>query len=66
MKAFKAPKGAVKIGIGSRESLPAGAQEVKIFMESGNPMIYIVPVSEMNDCSVKDQIEFEDIFKIDF
>lgn len=54
MKAFKAPKGAVKIGIGSRESLPAGAQEVKIFMESGNPMIYIVPVSEMNDCPVKD------------
>lgn len=47
MKYFEAPKGAVKFKIGDMEHLPINAEEIKLFMISGDPSIYIVPVSEM-------------------
>lgn len=42
-----APKGAVKFGYGSFENLPHDAEEVKLFMRPGDPMIYIVPVDDI-------------------
>lgn len=47
MKYFKAPKGNVKFKIGSIENLPYDAEEIKLYMISGDPSIYIVPVSEI-------------------
>ena len=47
MKYFKVPKGNVKFKIGSIESLPYDAEEIKLYMISGDPSIYIVPVSEI-------------------
>jgi hypothetical protein len=47
MENFVAPKGAVKFKIGSMEYLPINAEEVKLYMVSGDPAIYIVPISEM-------------------
>ena len=48
MKYFKAPKGNVKFKIGSIENLPYDAEEIKLYMISGDPSIYIVPVSEIH------------------
>ena len=47
MENFVAPKGAVKFKIGSMEYLPINAEEVKLYMVSGEPSIYVVPISEM-------------------
>ena len=47
MRYFKAPKGDVKFKIGSIENLPYEAEEIKLYMVSGDPAIYIVPVSEI-------------------
>ena len=47
MRYFKAPKGDVKFKIGSIENLPYNAEEIKLYMVSGDPSIYIVPVSEI-------------------
>lgn len=47
MRYFKAPKGDVKFKIGSIENLPYDAEEIKLYMVSGDPAIYIVPVSEI-------------------
>ena len=47
MENFVAPKGAVKFKIGSIEQLPINAEQVKLYMVSGDPAIYIVPISEM-------------------
>ena len=61
MKYFKAPYGAVKFKIGSMEYLPQEAEEIKLFMVSGDPAIYIVPISEINnDSDIK--IEKEGIY----
>lgn len=61
MRYFKAPHGDVKFKIGSKENLPIEAEEVKLFMVSGDPSIYIVPISEMgNDLDIK--IEEEGIY----
>lgn len=38
MKAFKVP--AVKFKIGSIENLPYEAEEIKLFMVSGDPSVY--------------------------
>ena len=47
MKNFQAPKDAVKFKIGSIERLPYDAEQVEIYMVSGDPSIYIVPISEI-------------------
>ena len=47
MRYFKAPYGEVKFKIGSKEYLPIEAEEIKLFMVSGDPAIYIVPISEI-------------------
>ncbi|MBQ9100160.1 MAG: hypothetical protein IJY54_02110 [Paludibacteraceae bacterium] len=61
MRYFKAPYGEVKFKIGSKEYLPVEAEEIKLFMVSGDPAIYIVPISEMgNDLDIK--IEEEGIY----
>ena len=66
MKVFKAPKGNVKFKIGDMEHLPYQAEEIKLFMVSGDPSIYIVPISEipMQYSKIDSKIEdnFEEIF----
>lgn len=47
MKNFKMPKGSVKFKIGSIEQLPYDAEQVELYMVSGDPSIYIVPISEI-------------------
>lgn len=70
MRVFKAPKGAVKFKIGSIENLPYEAEEIHLFMVSGDPSIYIVPVSEIpaqytkTDSKIEDS--FEEVSLIDF
>lgn len=46
MEIFKMPKGNVRFAMGSEDKLPIDAEEVKLFMVSGNPIVYVVPVSE--------------------
>lgn len=46
MEVFKMPKGAVKFAMGSQDKLPIDAERVELYMVSGNPTIYIVPISE--------------------
>lgn len=70
MKVFKAPKGSVKFKIGSIEHLPYEAEEIKLFMVSGDPSIYIVPISEIpiqyskTDSKIEDSCE--EISLVDF
>lgn len=71
MKAFKAPKGAVQFKIGSIEKLPYEAEEIKLYMVSGDPCIYIVPISEIPTQYTKTNLKieenvFEEISLIDF
>lgn len=65
MRVFKAPKGAVKFKIGSIENLPYEAEEIKLFMVSGDPSIYIVPISEIPFQYEKNDLKIEEPF-IDF
>lgn len=44
---MKIPKGAVKFGYGKFENLPVDAEEIKLYMRPGDPMIYIVPISDI-------------------
>ena len=44
---MKMPKGTVRFAYGKFENLPEGAEEIKLFMIPGEPIIYIVPISEM-------------------
>lgn len=53
MRYFKAPKGGVKFKIGSIDGIPQEAEEIKLFMVSGDPSIYIVPISEMNNSEIE-------------
>lgn len=70
MKVFKAPKGNVKFKIGDIEHLPYEAEEIKLFMVSGDPSIYVVPISEIpmqyskTDSKIEDN--FEEISLVDF
>lgn len=57
MRYFKAPKGDVKFKIGSIENLPYEAEEIKLYMVSGDPAIYIVPVSEIPYAYIKTEEE---------
>ena len=63
MKVFKAPKGAVKFKIGSIENLPYEAEEIKLYMVSGDPSIYIVPISEIPMQYSKTDSKIEDDFE---
>lgn len=47
MKNFQIPKGAVKFKMGSIENLPYEAEQVELYMVSGDPSIYVVPISEI-------------------
>ena len=44
MTGFEMPKGAVKFAIGSYDKLPEDVVEVKIYMRSGDPKLYMVPI----------------------
>ena len=44
---MKRPKGPVRFAYGKFEDLPEDAEEIKLFMIPGEPIIYIVPISEM-------------------
>jgi hypothetical protein len=63
MKVFKAPKGAVQFKIGSMDKLPYEAEEIKLYMVSGDPSIYIVPISEIPVQYIKTNSKIEDVFE---
>lgn len=46
MEGFKIPKGAVKFAMGSYDKLPEDVVEVKVYMRSGDPKMYIVPIQK--------------------
>ena len=46
MEGFEIPKGAVKFAMGNYNNLPKDAVEVKIYMRSGDPKMYIVPIQK--------------------
>lgn len=41
------PKGKVRFAYGRFDDLPYGAEEVKIFMVPGDPILYVVPVGNI-------------------
>ena len=46
MEGFEIPKGAVKFAMGNYNNLPKDAVEVKVYMRSGDPKMYIVPIQK--------------------
>ena len=46
MEGFEMPKGTVKFAMGSYDKLPDDTVEVKIYMRSGDPKMYIVPIQK--------------------
>lgn len=46
MEGFEIPKGRIMFAMGSYNNLPEDAVEVKVYMRSGNPKIYMVPVQK--------------------
>ena len=46
MEGFEIPKGAVKFAMGSYDNLPKDVIEVKVYMRSGDPKMYIVPIQK--------------------
>ena len=44
---YQRPKGNVKFAYGRFDDLPYGAEEVKIFMVPGDPVLYVVPVGDI-------------------
>lgn len=54
MEGFERPKGAVKFVMGSYDNLPDDVVEVKVYMRSGDPKMYIVPIQKN-----KSKIEIE-------
>lgn len=44
MEGFEIPKGTVKFAMGSYDNLPDDVVEVKVYMRSGDPKMYIVPI----------------------
>lgn len=63
MESFKMPKGAVKFKIGSIENLPYEAEEIKLYMVSGDPSIYVVPISEIPTQYIKTNSKVENMFE---
>lgn len=56
---MKKPKGTVRFAYGKFENLPEDAEEIKLFMVPGEPIIYIVPISEMPESNQKIETEFD-------
>ena len=56
---MKMPKGAVRFAYGKFENLPKEAEEIKLFMIPGEPIIYIVPISEMPKLNQKLETKFD-------
>ena len=46
MEGFEIPKGAVKFAMGNYNNLPKDVVEVKVYMRSGDPKMYIVPIQK--------------------
>ena len=46
MEGFEIPKGAVKFAMGSYDNLPKDVVEVKVYMRSEDPKMYIVPIQK--------------------
>ena len=46
MEGFEIPKGAVKFAMGNYDNLPKDVVEVKVYMRSGDPKMYIVPIQK--------------------
>ena len=46
MEGFEIPKGAVKFAMGNYNNLPDDVVEVKVYMRSGDPKMYIVPIQK--------------------
>ena len=46
MEGFEIPKGAVKFAMCSYDKLPENVVEVKVYMRSGDPKMYIVPIQK--------------------
>ena len=46
MEGFEIPKGAVKFAMGNYNNLPKDAVEVKVYMRSGDPKMYVVPIQK--------------------
>ena len=44
MEGFEIPKGTVKFAMSSYDKLPKDVVEVKVYMRSGDPKMYIVPI----------------------
>lgn len=50
MAVFQYPTGqTVKFAIGKKENLPEDCQRVELYMRSGDPRIYIVPITEIEN-----------------
>lgn len=56
MEGFEIPKGAVKFAMGSYDNLPDDVVEVKVYMRSGDPKMYIVPIQK-----IESKIEIESL-----
>lgn len=59
MEGFKCPRGAVQFRIGSMNKLPCNAEEIKLFMVSGDPSIYIVPMSQIPIGYINNEMKIE-------
>ena len=46
MEGFEITKGAVKFAMGNYNNLPDDVVEVKVYMRSGDPKMYIVPIQK--------------------
>ena len=57
---MKMPKGNVKFAYGKFENLPYSAEEIKLYMVSGEPYIYVVPISEIPYSYRKNETKIED------
>ena len=57
MAVFQYPTGqVVKFAMGRKESLPEDCQRIELYMRSGDPRIYIVPVTEIVENPLLDRI----------
>ena len=63
MEGFEIPKGAVKFAMGNYNNLPKDAVEVKIYMRSGDPKMYIVPIQK-NELKIEIEPLLDDSFLI--
>lgn len=54
---YQRPKGNVRFAYGRFDDLPYGAEEVKIFMVPGDPVLYVVPVGDIPYAYEKNESE---------